>query len=55
MFPIDAKTRDYNQVMIDKFDALVAPKGYPWKLRDIYRKFWWQEKSREHCRLKANY
>ena len=27
MFPIDAKTRDYNQTMIDKFDALVAPKA----------------------------
>ena len=38
MFPIDAKTRDYNQAMIDKFDALVAPKGYPWKLRDILPK-----------------
>ena len=38
MFPIDAKTRDYNQTMIDKFDALVAPKGYPWKLREILPK-----------------
>ena len=27
MFPIDAKTRDYNQTMIDKFDPLVAPEG----------------------------
>ena len=38
MFPIDAKTRDYNQTMIDKFDALVGPKGYPWKLREILPK-----------------
>ena len=38
MFPIDAKTRDYNQTMIEKFDALVAPKGYPWKLREILPK-----------------
>ena len=38
MFPIDAKTRDYKQTMIDKFDALVAPKGYPWKLREILPK-----------------
>ncbi len=38
MFPIDSETRDYNQKMIDQFDALVAPKGYPWKLRDILPK-----------------
>ncbi len=35
MFPIDAATRDYNQKMVEKFDALLAPKGYSWKLRDI--------------------
>ena len=35
MFPIDPATKDYIPEMIEKFDALVAPKGYPWKLRDI--------------------
>ena len=35
MFPIDPKTRKFDEKMIDKFDALVADKGYPWKLRDI--------------------
>ncbi len=35
MFPIDSTSCDYNQEMIDSFDALVAEKGYPWKLRDI--------------------
>ena len=35
MFPIDSARCDYDQAMVDSFDALVAEKGYPWKLRDI--------------------
>jgi len=35
MFPIDPNTGDYDQRMVDQFDALVAPKGYPWKLKQI--------------------
>ena len=35
MFPIDSAACDYDQTMLDSFDALVAEKGYPWKLRDI--------------------
>lgn len=38
MFPIDSGTCDYDQEMIDSFDALVADRGYPWKLRDILPK-----------------
>ncbi len=38
MFPIDAKTRNYNQDMITKFDQLVADKNYPWKLEEILPK-----------------
>lgn len=38
MFPIDDKTRDYNQRMVDQFDELVAPKGFSWKLREIFPK-----------------
>ena len=38
MFPIDSKTRDYNQTMVDKFDAKLAEKGMPYKLRDIFPK-----------------
>ena len=38
MFPIDSSTCDYDQGMIDSFDALAAEKGYPWKLRDILPK-----------------
>lgn len=38
MFPIDSDTNDYDSDMIDKFDALVAFKGYPWKLRDLLPK-----------------
>src|SRR5699024_4997856 len=35
MFPIDSAVNQYDAKMADQFDALVAPKGYPWKLRDI--------------------
>ncbi len=35
MVPIDPDTKDYDEEMVKKFDALIAPKGYPWKLRDI--------------------
>ena len=35
MFPIDSGACDYDQVMVDKFDALIAGKGFAWKLRDI--------------------
>ncbi len=38
MFPIDAVTRDYNQKMVEQFDELVAPCGFPWKLREIFPK-----------------
>ena len=38
MFPIDSKARDYNQTMVDKFDAKLAEKGMPYKLRDIFPK-----------------
>ncbi len=35
MMPIDSKTGDYDQKMIDCFDRLVADRKYPWKLRDL--------------------
>ena len=35
MFPLDYTKKDYNQEMIDKFDELVKPYGFSWKLRDI--------------------
>lgn len=35
MFPIDSSTGGFHQAMVDSFDALVADKGNPWKLRDI--------------------
>ncbi|MGN0333061.1 MAG: xylulokinase [Lachnospiraceae bacterium] len=38
MFPIDPETKDYNTSMIEKFDALVADKQYPWALRDLLPK-----------------
>jgi sugar (pentulose or hexulose) kinase len=38
MFPIDRKTGDYDQVMVEKFNALVEREGYSWKLQDIIPK-----------------
>ena len=38
MFPIDTATKDYNAEMVKKFDELVAPKGFGWKLSDIFPK-----------------
>lgn len=35
MFPVDSETKDYNEEMVQKFDKLVEPYGFPWKLRDI--------------------
>lgn len=38
MIPVDPATKTYNQQMVDKFDNLIAPKGYSWKLLDILPK-----------------
>ncbi|MBQ6164450.1 MAG: ATPase [Clostridia bacterium] len=35
MFPIDSETMDYDEGMLLKFDALIAEKRYPWKLKEI--------------------
>lgn len=36
MFPIDSATGKFNQKMVDEFDQIIAGKGYPWKLLDIF-------------------
>ena len=38
MLPIDPATKNYSAEMVAKFDKLVAPKGYSWKLEDILPK-----------------
>lgn len=38
MFPIDPKTKNYYTDMIEKFDSLVADKGFLWKITDIMPK-----------------
>ena len=38
IFPIDSATCDYDAKMMDAFDALIAPKGYAWKTRDVLPK-----------------
>ena len=35
MIPVNPTTRTYDAAMVDKFDHLVAPKGYSWHLLDI--------------------
>ncbi len=38
MIPVDPNTKTYDAEMVRKFDELVAPKGYSWKLLDILPK-----------------
>lgn len=38
MIPVDPQTKSYNTEMVRKFNELIAPKGYPWKLEDILPK-----------------
>ena len=38
MLPIDPETKDYSAEMVDKFNKLIAPKGYGWTLLDIFPK-----------------
>ena len=38
MFPIDSTINNYDAAMIDKFEALVSDKGFPWKLSEILPK-----------------
>ena len=38
MFPIDSRTRDYNKDYLAKYEALVADRGYAWKLSEILPK-----------------
>lgn len=35
MFPVDIRTHDFNQGMVEQFDRLVEGENLPWKLRDI--------------------
>ncbi len=36
MFPIDSDALDYDEGMVKKFDALVEPYGYTWKMREVF-------------------
>ncbi len=38
MIPVDPETKNYDAVMVEKFDRLVAPRGFHWKLSDILPK-----------------
>lgn len=38
MIPIDPETKNYSVTMVDKFNNLVAPYGFSWKLEDILPK-----------------
>ncbi len=38
MIPVDPATKNYDATMVEKFDKLIAPKGYSWKLEDILPK-----------------
>lgn len=36
MMPIDPVTKNYNQRMFDQFNGLIAGKGYPWKVEELF-------------------
>lgn len=36
MMPVDPKTGKYDALMVEKFNKLIEPKGYSWKLMDIF-------------------
>ena len=38
MLPIDPTTKDYSVAMVNKFNKLIAPKGFSWRLEDILPK-----------------
>ena len=38
MLPIDPQTKNYSAEMVAKFEKLIAPKGYNWKLSNILPK-----------------
>ncbi len=38
MIPVDPKTKTYDAAMVEKFDKLIAPRGFSWKLLDILPK-----------------
>lgn len=38
MIPVDPETKDYSKEMVEKFDKLIEPNGFPWKLLDIMPK-----------------
>ncbi len=38
MIPVDPATKTYDAGMVDKFNQLIAPKGFSWKLLDILPK-----------------
>ena len=38
MLPINSETKNYSAEMVDKFNKLVAPYGYDWKLEDMLPK-----------------
>lgn len=35
MFPVDINTQDFNTALAEQFDALVADKGFSWKLKEL--------------------
>ena len=49
MFPIDTATKDYNAEMAKKFDEPgVAPKGFGWKLSEIFPEGTGSRRERRH-------
>lgn len=38
MLPLNHESKDFDQTMVERFNQLIAPKGYPWTLLDVMPK-----------------
>ncbi|MDE6022573.1 MAG: FGGY-family carbohydrate kinase [Muribaculaceae bacterium] len=38
MLPVDPETKNYSAKMVEKFDSMIADKGFDWKLEDVLPK-----------------
>ena len=38
MLPLNSETKDFDAAMVARFNELIAPKGYPWTVLDVFPK-----------------
>ena len=48
MIPVNPETKNYDATMVEKFDNLIADKGFSWKLEDVLPKVLLAGENAEH-------